>query len=488
MRYLRLFAYIITSMLLGATFSYAAPVKLYVAPFTVVGSVQDKEEAKVLLQSLLTAKLSDAQTLPVTLQADADAIIQGTYIVIGSEYSLDLVLLNPQNKALRRCVTSGRSNNPSYFAMLDTLVGQIKPEFSKISISTAPLLSNGKDMGKSVSLKNKTNADIIYAEPDVMQKNTMIIPRMAGEFSLIRKVPGEDQILLADTRSIKLIGLSDNVSISNKVLNIGSQIINVDCLSRKSGGTYIFVSYVHMDKVYTAIYDYDGKRIKVISEKEPFYTRVAKLYGKEEKLLIQEQGEHETPYYGSIYFATIINNKIVKGEVVPLPQNTSIYAFNKFYGIGGESLTMAYNSNGYIVVYDANLSPVWTSTDKFGASQLSFEIKDLDFLNKSGKLYRTHFINQHMLVMQDQLIIVGYNEPSMSIGDLRSYKKGVVYGFKWNGGALEEAWHTTATQNYMPDFEYDHLSKSIYLIQRTQGEGLFQKQPVMSSVLIKKVE
>lgn len=486
---LRKMVYVVLMVILSAAVCCAEPLKVYIAPFNVVGTVKDKDESKILLQALLTAKLANGKILPVTTVTDANVTVQGTYVMIGNQYSLDIVLLSPQNKTLSRRVTSGVNDSPSYFKMLDVIINQIKPDLDLIPLDT---INNVGVHSLSTNIRSwqdtKTTSDIIYAKVDSQHENKFGSPRMMGEYSLIRNIESIKALLLADARSIKLIHLGDNKVVADAQLEVGSQIINIDYMSNAMQGIRIIVSYIHMGKAYTAIYGFDGKTMKTVNNKEPFFAKVVKLYGNEESLLVQEQGDPEKPYYGAVYTAKIMNNKLQKDSKVLLPNDISIYEFNQFLVGKNDRLIVAYDHDGYLVVYDNKLSQIWKSSDKFGRSQLSYEIQDLSYLNKIGKEYRTYFVNQRILVTKTQAIIVGYNDPSLSIGDMRTYKKGIVYGFKWNGSALEEVWHTSPTQNYMPDFEYDDTTQSLYQLQRTQGEGLFQKQPAMSSVLIKKVE
>ena len=131
MHHLKKIIGIVLLVLLGATISFAAPLKVYVAPFTVVGTVKDKDESKSVLQALLTAKLSDGTILPVISSSDAEIVAQGTYVAIGSQYSLDIVLLDSQKSVISRRVIAGTSNSPSYFAMIDAIATGLKDDLAK---------------------------------------------------------------------------------------------------------------------------------------------------------------------------------------------------------------------------------------------------------------------------------------------------------------------------------------------------------------------
>jgi hypothetical protein len=72
------------------------------------------------------------------------------------------------------------------------------------------------------------------------------------------------------------------------------------------------------------------------------------------------------------------------------------------------------------------------------------------------------------------------------LGNARSYKKGAVYCFSWNGSSLDEKWHTRETQNYMPDYYYDEARNELLILQTVQRPGVTTRGA--ASLAIKKVE
>ena len=165
-----------------------------------------------------------------------------------------------------------------------------------------------------------------------------------------------------------------------------------------------------MGKVYTALYEYNGLALLPLNLSEQFFSRVANFNGSKQALVIQEQGDPDKPYFGAVYTASIRQGKIVKGDKIKLPHGVSLYGFNLFKGQGNERLIVAYDSDGYIVVYDGALNSIWKSTEKYGLSQLAFKIRDLDYINQTGKEYRTYFVNQRLIVTKKQTILAGYND------------------------------------------------------------------------------
>lgn len=467
----------------------AEEIRIFVRPFNVVGSNANRDENRALLQALLTAKLADGNILPVISESDADIIAQGTYVSVANQFSLDVVLTDSNNKVLGRRAIQGQTASQSAFAIISLIATDLKPELDKVK-SRAVTAKKPEPLAKTIDntsgrIKSK---DIVYNK-DTSDKTvqSVAIPRIQGSFSLMRLLQNEKAFAIADNRTVRIINSGNSKEIDSFTLPVGSQIINIDIIESSGSTDDIFVTYIELNKVYTSIYRFDGKQSRRTG-KEPYFSRVVRLQGKEPRLFIQEQGVESSRYYGPVFEAKWGGSKIVKGAVFSLPDNADIYSFNQFVDQSGLIMTVLFDENGYLVVYDMKMDKVWKSNDKFGGSELSYLIHDLNYINKTGKEFRTYFMHQKIEVTPSQSILVGHNDGSFVIGDARSYKKGAVYNFLWNGSSLEEAWHTRETQSYMPDFEYSDSTKQLYQLQLVSRENPFNATPGISSIIVKKVE
>ncbi len=474
----------------GTTAS-AEGLRVFVAPFTVIGSGLDKQETSMVLQSLLSARLSSENVLPVHAEADAQITLRGTLVALGSQYSLDVLILDADKKVIARKALTGSDKQIPLFSLSDSIAKSLVTELGKIpKVAKSDVKNNAQPNRSALLYKNRdTNKDIVYAKQSMTKEKLVAVPRMQGGFNLVRLLPDGKAMALTGSRNIKIIDLETRKSSTETQLEVGSQIINIDIVPEVSHAkTLLAVTYVHMNTVYTAIYEYAQAKLQPIALKEPFYARAVRLSGKTAKLYIQEQGSESERYYGDVYEASWDGKRLLKGRKVLLPRYGSLYNFNQFTDQSGEVLTIVYDDNGYLVVYDAASKPIWKSNDKFGGSELSYSIRDVANITKTGKEYRLFFMNQRVEVTDSQDLLVGYNDGTFVVGDSRTYKKGVVYNFAWNGSALEEVWRTKETQSYMPDFEYDPKTKTLYQLQLVQREDPFKGDAAMSSIIIKKVE
>ena len=88
MRRITLAISLLLSLCFTLTAFAASPLRVYVADMNVVG-VQNKDELKATLQTLLASRLNGENIIAVASSAEADATLTGTYVVIGKIFSVD---------------------------------------------------------------------------------------------------------------------------------------------------------------------------------------------------------------------------------------------------------------------------------------------------------------------------------------------------------------------------------------------------------------
>jgi hypothetical protein len=208
----------------------------------------------------------------------------------------------------------------------------------------------------------------------------------------------------------------------------------------------------------------------MVAEGLPYYFRSAALEGGVKKLYAQVMGRGED-FYGAVAEATRNGSAISLKNPIAMPRYGNIYNFNLIKGRDGKILVVVLNSDGYLIVYDPQLKELWRSDEKFGGSELYFQKEIEANVRTYGDKYRWIFMNQRLQVLPDGEVLVGKNEGGWVVGNARSYKKGVVYSFVWNGSSLEEKWRTKETQNYMPDYCFDVPRNELLMLQTTQRPG-----------------
>ncbi|HZV80963.1 MAG TPA: VCBS repeat-containing protein, partial [Geobacteraceae bacterium] len=108
-RYLHVFI-LLLPLLLAVSPCHAAKVKAYVNRFS-VSVTENRDELKQSLQTLLMSRLNSDEILAVDSQADADILIEGSYIVFGSVFSLDGLIKTRAGVFIDRVFIQGDSQS-----------------------------------------------------------------------------------------------------------------------------------------------------------------------------------------------------------------------------------------------------------------------------------------------------------------------------------------------------------------------------------------
>jgi asparagine synthetase B (glutamine-hydrolysing) len=191
-------------------------------------------------------------------------------------------------------------------------------------------------------------------------------------------------------------------------------------------------------------------------------------------------------FFGDLYEAHRNGSTITKGNPLKLPRYGNIYNFNQFKAKDGTTLSVVISGDGYLTVYNQEKKEMWHSNDRFGGSNLYFEREDQQNVRSTGELYRKVFLGMRIQVTAKNEVVVGRNEGTFVVGNVRFYKKGSVYCFQWDGSSLEELWRTREVQNYMPDYRFDEARSELLLLQMPQRPGPGEEGA--ASLAIKKVE
>jgi len=108
----------------------AAPLRVFVADMNVVG-VQNREELKATLQTLLASRLNSDSITAVSSAGEADAILTGTYVVIGKVFSVDAMAKAVSGKTLTRAFVQGE-NQDELIPALGKLADKLTADLTKL--------------------------------------------------------------------------------------------------------------------------------------------------------------------------------------------------------------------------------------------------------------------------------------------------------------------------------------------------------------------
>lgn len=506
-------------MLMGVAAAFAAePLRVFVGDFTVVGG-QGKDEGKAAVQSLLASRINGPRILAVASAAEAEATINGTYLVIGKNYSIDAVAKGVSGQTIARTFVQGEGGQEALFGATGTLAEKLSTDLLKqldagkiqrfslaggaASQPIAPTRAVSSDVvrtgiiassGAVGAVQKSPQGDIIRAQEFRRgAPNAGEIKRLDGMFNLMTPggvaADGKRMIFMATDRAVQLYHEGESRPIGGFGVGVAQKIIGLDYVDGDgSGEPELYVTVMNQGEVASQVWELKNKKFTKVAENIPYFFRAIALAGGPLKLYAQEQGRGADQFYGDVFEVVRKGKSIIRKSKIVMPRYGNIFSFNQLRSQEGELLTVVYHEENYLIVYDKTMKELWRSNDRFGGSELFYKIEDLDNVRVTGDSYRWFFLNQRIQVTSRNEVLVGKNEGFFVLGNARMYKKGAVYSLYWNGAALEELWRTKDTQNYMPDYFFDESRSELVLLQLNQREDIIMRTKGASSLQIKKVE
>ncbi len=481
---------------LSASPLYAGQIRIFVSGVDTVGA-QNKDEMKVIVQTLLTSRLNSAGTVAVETLAEADVLVSGTYISTGKMFSFDAVAKTVAGKTLTRAFVQGEKAD-DLIPSVGTLAEKISSELLKVYVrdrTASPVKAAVVTPAAEVPLKTAVVAapvgDIIKPQAQVTRGSSdWISSRLTGVANLMAfgaTLPdGSREIFLVEDHRLAYYRQGvDMKRVAESELGPAEKIISLDTVATSDGAIDIYLTIIKYGELASQVWQVKGDKLVQLAAKLPYYFRTVNLSGGPKKLLAQTMGRNED-FYGTVVEAVRRGATITLKTAIKMPRFGTIYSFNQFRDRDGKTLTTVINPDGYLIVYDQQLQEIWRSNDKFGGSELHFQKDDELNLRLTGEPFRWIFMNQRIQVSSNGEIIVGKNDGFWVLGNSRTYKRGAVYCLTWNGSSMEEKWRTRDTQNYMPDFFFDEARKELIILQTVQREGITERGA--SSLTIKKVE
>ncbi len=478
----------------------AAQIKIFVSEINAVG-VQNRDEMKSTLQVLLSSRLNSDKIMAVGSQAEADVLVSGTYIAIGKVFSIDAMARTVAGKTITRAFVQGDTGE-ELIPVVGKLADKLSAELSKAPV--APASQNSTVL--AVPVVSPVKSDFVRPETNITTatKSEFIKPQESGLNSAVSWLSkrldgasnliatgktlsdGRREIFLAEEKRLTYYRQGADMNlVAQTELGNGYNIISLDTIDGTDGITEIYLTVIRNSELASQVWHVKGDKLQMIAENLSWFFRSFSLAGAEKKLYAQAMSR-EADFFGDVHEAVRSGSKISFKKSIKLPNYGNIYTFNQFKGNDGKTYTLVINPDGYLIVHDQDLKELWRSNDKFGGSELYFQKDDADNIRITGDKFRWIFMNMRIQVSSKGDILVGKNDGFWVMGNARSYKKGLVFNFSWNGSSLDEKWHTKETQNYMPDYYYDEARNELLMLQTVQRPGIFTNGA--SSLSIKKVE
>lgn len=474
--------------------SAAAPLKTYVAEFNVAGA-PNKDELKVTLQGLLTSRLNPDQVQLVEKPDKAELLLAGSYALFGKMFSIDVLLKNSISGTMTKVFEQGESQDdliPAFGRLAQKLDRELaKYQTVTAAVSPVPLPSPAPSPVAATvpapAAAYKVETPVVKAEekyvvksgiPDRNTPGSWTSDPMAGVFTSIamgRTLPsGEREIFIAGENSIRFLRKGEDLK---QVVEIAvpapAKILAIDSADLDHDGTpEIYVSIIDRKTVSSRVYQPSDNDMKLIADNQPWLYRGIGHDLKDRAIFVQAVSS-AGDYYNGVAELSKSGSRFEAGISRSLPRHGNIFNFTRFRDASGAEKLVIMDEDGYLIIYAADDSELWKSSDKYGGSETFFNYGSVAQLRAKGDKYRWNFLEQRITALPDGTLIVPRNDGTFSIGNNRSYNKHSIFGLQWSGSILREAWHTRLTPSYLADYAYDAAKREVVLLEVVQKAGLF---------------
>ena len=473
--------------------STAAPLKTYVAEFSVVGA-PNKDELKVTLQGLLASRLNPNQVQLIENPDKAELLLTGSYAQFGKMFSIDVLLKNSLNGTLTKVFEQGDNQDellPAFGRLaqkLDRELGKSQPAATAPSVPSPSTVSSPVVTATMAPVAAyKVEAPVTKAEEsyvvksDIPNQNTpgsWTSDPLTGVFTSIalgRTLPsGEREIFLAGAQSIRYLRKgTDLKQIAEISVPVSAKILAIDSADLDHDGTpEIYVSIVDRKTVSSQVYQPSDNGMKLIASNQPWLYRGIGHDFKERMIFVQAVGS-TGDYYNGVAELAKSGNRFETRNNRTLPRPGNIFNFTRFRDASGAEKLVIMDEDGYLSIYAADGSELWKSSDKFGGSETYFNYESVAQLRAKGDKYRWNFLEQRITALSDGTLLIPRNDGTYSLGNNRSYNKHSLFGLQWSGSILREVWHTRLTPSYLADYAYEAATREVVLLEVIQRAGLF---------------
>ena len=488
--------------LLAALPAFAGQVRVFVAELNAIG-VQNRDEMKMTLQTLLASRLTRDQIVTVGSAAEADVVVTGTYVTIGKVFSVDALAKTPAGTTITRAFVQGESQD-ELIPAVGKLAEKLSAELTKLPAEGAASLAIKTQPAKGSSEIIRQGKEEIRKVPEgeiIRQESKQARTSAAGEKGWIsRQLPGAANVLavgatlpdgsreifLGQDNRVQYFRQGEAMKLTATVDFIATEkVISVDTADADGDGRQeLYITVIRSGDLASQIWEVQGDRLTRIAGDLPYFFRTISLGGSQSRLYLQEQSTDDD-FYGPVYEASRAGTKMSKKNPIKMPRYGNIYNYNQFRDRDGSQLSVVIGSDFNLIVYNKDLKEVWRSNDKFGGTDLYF-LRDDPNVRVTGERFRKVYLEMQIHVTARNEIMVGRNDGTFVFGNVRLYKKGAVYCFEWGGSSLDELWRTREVQNYMPDYWFDEGRNELLLLMMPLKPG--PGEDGTAALAIKKVE
>ncbi len=231
-----------------------------------------------------------------------------------------------------------------------------------------------------------------------------------------------------------------------------------------NGVSELYVSALKNDRLATYVIEYDGNGYKRIISDIPWFLRVVEAKG--QKMLIGQKMRGKKVFSGSIKNIVWKGDQLSDNIALDLPRGVNIFGFS-YADLNGSVGVASLDFDDYLRMYQRDgdkWEESWKSKERLGGTLNTIKIgpKGLNVSNSDNiKLVdvkgRIIFIDLNNDGTGEIIINKNISRIGRLLEKFRSFEKGEIVDYDWDGTSLEENWRTKTLDGYIADYQIDDV-------------------------------
>lgn len=455
--------------------AWGAPVATYIAEFSASGASRP-DEIKTTIQTLLLSRLASDTISTQVKPEGAEIKVSGSYLLSGDLFSLDSTAVNSAGVVVARAFSQGKSPDdliPAVGTLAKLLAAGI--EKSNRTIVTPNSLPQAPDIIKAAPM------------PAVAGQTVFKLDGALHSMAVGRTLPdGERDLFVAGSHTLRYLRQGKELALMTEIpFKVFEKVLAVDTADLDGNGTAeIYLTVVSNEILTSQVWIVEGKSLKKIADRLPYFFRTITTSGGVKKLYAQQMSS-SNDFSGEVSEVIATRDGYAVKNPLKLPKNGYLYNFALLKTSAEHYITILTDRSGYLRAYNRTGDEISKGVEEVGGSETFFQRSDPDSQRSSGM--RKVYLDQRMVLTSNGELLVAKNSASWYMRGKHSYSKSSLYSFVWDGANLNEKWHTRQNDYYLSDIAYDDSSREVLMLEIVaKEEGVFDKGA--SRLVIRKVD
>jgi TolB-like protein len=472
-----------------------------------------KEEA-----GIAAGKADEKAALAASEKTGADYVLFGNLTVFGESISTDAKFYDAKTKSPLVVINEFGSSQGDVIYHINVFAAKINETvFGRKTVSSqAPVKQapSQQPSGGGQSLDSRKNPEEMWAKQSgikmasdeafsgsaepaaVLWKSKKFETKLKG--LAIGDIDGDGKMetVFADDHNIfiyrQTAGKFEKIKeIAGKIYEFYKGIDVADINGNKKAE--IFVTAISEGgRVISFVLEWNGKDYIKISDNEDWHYRVLDIPGRGGKVLFGQKGGNANIFSGNVYELKWVSGNYISANKEVLPKGLNVYGFN--YGDvlnSGQEMTLGFNSNEYLGLFDANGNEEWTSSEPYGGSASYLEPPaEIEAAKKTRtdpdpRPQNRLYLPQRIIVTdfgndkkKEVLIVKNIDTSGGIFSRIRIFNSGYFECLSWDNVGLSPIWKTRKFSGYISDYtlgDIDNDGKDelvFLLVTQTGGSTL----------------